>query len=357
MTEETVRVDLDRLTGHLDAEGVGSGPVNGLEKLAGGTQNLLIRFRRAGRSYVLRMPPEHPRANSNATMVREATILAGLAGSDVPHPQLVSLCEDLDVLGCCFFVMEDIDGFNAMSEVPEPFRDDPAMQHRMGLSLVDALAALGRVDPDAAGVSHLGRAEGWLERQVARWQRQLDSYADLEGWPGPAALGDVEGLGQWLQQRVPLHWQPGIIHGDFHLGNLLFKRTAPEVAAVLDWELATIGDPLLDLGHLLATWPGPGGPGRTPPAAPLPGLPDRQDIIERYAAGSHRDLGDDFELVSWYQALACFRLAVLLEGTHARACAGQARVDLGDRLHRASVTLVEQGLRLAHESTSPVTEG
>src|SRR4029453_17345909 len=156
----------------------------------------------------------------------------------------------------------------------------------MGMSLVDALAALGRVDPVASGVAHLGNAEGWLERQVPRWQRQLDSYADFDGWPGPEALGDVAGLGRWLQARVPRDWRPGVLHGDFHLGNILFSRAAPEVAAVLDWELATIGDPLLDLGHLLATWPGPGGPGKTPPAAPPPGLPDPTSHPSRYPAAT-----------------------------------------------------------------------
>ncbi|MQY31849.1 phosphotransferase family protein [Nocardia aurantia] len=347
----TGRVDVDRLTGWLDANGVGSGPITGLVPLAGGTQNLLLRFTRAGRDYVLRMPPEHKRANSDSTMVREATVLAGLAGSDVPHPRFVALCEDLDLFGCCFFVMEAVDGYSAMSELPQVFREDPALQRRMGMSLVDVLAALGRVDPVAAGVAHLGNADGWLERQVSRWQRQLDSYAEFERWPGPETLGDVAGLGRWLQARVPRSWRPGVIHGDFHLGNILFSRTAPEVAAILDWELATIGDPLLDLGHLLATWPGPGGPGRTPPAAPMPGLPDRAAIIERYAAGSDRDLGAEFVLIDWYQALACYRLAILLEGSHARASAGRAPAEIGAQLHRAAVTLVEQGLGLARGAT------
>jgi aminoglycoside phosphotransferase (APT) family kinase protein len=345
------RVDVERLTAWLDAREVGSGPISGVMSLSGGTQNLLLRFTRAGQNYVLRMPPEHPRANSNVTMIREATMLAGLANSDVPHPRLVAVSEDLDLFGCCFFVMEAVDGFNVLAEVPQVYREDPARQRDMGLSFVDALAALGRVDPVAAGIAHLGNPGGWLERQVPRWQRQLDSYADFEGWPGADSLGDVAGLGRWLQERVPRDWRPGVIHGDFHLGNVLFSRTAPEVAAVLDWELATIGDPLLDLGHLLATWPGPGGPGRTPPADPMPGLPDRAAIIERYTAGSDRNLGDGSALVDWYQALACYRLAILLEGSHARASAGRAPAEIGARLHHAAVTLVEQGLALARSAT------
>ncbi|EFC85780.1 phosphotransferase family protein [Parafrankia sp. EUN1f] len=342
------RVVVAKLTSWLNLQGVGSGPVSGLTVLAGGTQNLLVRFSRDGHDYVLRMPPGHPRPNSDATMVREASILAGLTGSVVPHPRLVALCEDLDVFGCCFFVMEAVDGYNAMSEVPQRFREDPELQLRMGLSFVDALAALGRVDPVAAGIAHLGRAEGWLERQVARWRRQLDSYGEFDAWPGPDQLGDVTALGRWLEERVPRRWRPGVIHGDFHLGNVLFSRSAPEVAAVLDWELATIGDPLLDLGHLLATWPGPGGPGRIPPAAPLPGLPGPAAILERYATGTDRDLSE----ISWYQALACYRLAILLEGSHARAAAGRAPADIGAKLHTAAVTLVEQGLRLATGETA-----
>jgi aminoglycoside phosphotransferase (APT) family kinase protein len=344
MTERDARelVDLATLTRWMDAEGIESGPVTDVAVLGGGTQNVLVRFTRGGREFVFRGPPLHKRANSDATMLREAAVLAGLVDSGVPHPSLVATCDDLDVLGRCFFLMESVRGFTATSEIPEPFASDVALQRQMGLSMVDALAALGRVDPEAAGVAHLGRPDGWLGRQVGRWQSQLASYAELDGWPGPRLPG-VDALAEWLAGHLPAHWEPGLIHGDFHLGNVMFSRDEARVAAVVDWELATIGDPLLDLGHLLATWPDPADPRRTPLPTPVPGLPDRRTIIERYAGGSTRDLG----AIDWYQALACYRLAVILEGSYARACAGKAPMDVGRRLHAVAESLIEQGLAVA----------
>jgi aminoglycoside phosphotransferase (APT) family kinase protein len=333
-------VDLSILRTWMDAEGIESGPIVDVEVLAGGTQNVLIRFRRAGREFVFRRPPLHKRANSDKTMMREAAVLAGLAGSGVPHPLLVASCEDLDILGCCFFLMESVRGFTATTELPNPFAADVALQRQMGLSMVDALAALGAVDPEAAGLAHLGRPDGWLDRQVGRWQSQLSSYAEFDGWPGP--LAGVDALGDWIARHVPARWDAGLIHGDFHLGNVMFSPVEPRVAAVVDWELATIGDPLLDLGHLLATWPGSTDPRRTALPTPMPGLADRDTIIERYAAGSRRDLA----AIDWYQALACYRLAIILEGTYARARAGRAPMPVGERLHGAAEFLIEQGLGL-----------
>jgi aminoglycoside phosphotransferase (APT) family kinase protein len=135
-------------------------------------------------------------------------------------------------------------------------------------------------------------------------------------------------------------WTPGLIHGDFHFANVLISRNEGRVAAVVDWELSTIGDPLLDLGHLLATWPDPAS--GTTTMLSLPGLPTREEIVARYAEGSTRDV----EAVGWYQVLACYRLGIILEGTHARACAGQAPRETGDRLHAMTVGLFEQALRL-----------
>lgn len=339
-------VNRERLVDWLDEHGIGSGPISDWTVLTGGTQNILIKFTRSGADYVFRRPPEHKRKNSDATMDREATVLAALAGSDVPHPRLVASCSDLDVLGCSFFVMEAVSGFTATSEVPEPHASSPELQHALGLSMTDALAALGRIDPEVAGVSHLGKADGWLDRQVTRWQSQLDSYAEFDGWPGPDNLGDVNRLGSWLDEHRPTAWTPGLIHGDFHFGNVMFNLDGPQVASVVDWELSTIGDPLLDLGHLLATWPDPAETRRTGLVIVLDGLPSRDEIIARYTAGSDRDL----TAVDWYQVLACYRLAILLEGTYARACAGRAPRDIGDRLHLTAQALVDQGLRILESS-------
>jgi aminoglycoside phosphotransferase (APT) family kinase protein len=226
------------------------------------------------------------------------------------------------------------------------------MQHRMGLAMADAIAALGALDPGARGVLDLGKADGWLERQVPRWQAQLDSYRQLDGYGGPDIPG-VDEVGRWLDDRRPAEFRAGIIHGDFHFANVMFRRDAPELAAVVDWELATIGEPLLDLGHLLATWPATAGdaarandvappPGVGPGAAFLPGaLPSADDIVARYGERSGRDLS----AVGWFRVLACYRLGIILEGTNARADAGLAPRETGDALHAMTLGLYAQ----AHE--------
>ncbi len=331
-------VDLDALTRWMDEQSLGSGPIGHVELLAGGTQNVLVRFRRDGRDHVLRRPPVHKRPNSDETMRREARVLAALAGSDVPHPGLIAACPDTDVLGAAFYLMEPIEGFNPAGGLPEPHRSDPAMRRDMGLSMMDAIAALARVDHHAVGLGDFGRPEGWLERQVPRWRAQLDGYASHDGYPGPDIPGLEEVTG-WLVAHQPAGWQPGIIHGDFHFANVLVRHDAPDLAAIVDWELCTIGDPLLDLGHALATWPGAGAGGVGQGIGDLPG-PD--ELISRYTEATGRDPS----LVPWFHVLAAYRLGIILEGTHARAFAGKAPTEIGDLLHATTVGLFERALHV-----------
>jgi aminoglycoside phosphotransferase (APT) family kinase protein len=163
-------VDLARLAEWMDAQGLdGRGELPAAPRvLAGGTQNVLLQFERGGREFVLRRPPPHLRKNSNETMRREARVLAALAGSDVPHPALIAGCPETDVIGAAFYLMEPVDGFNPTRGLPEFHKRDPALRHAMGLDLVDSIAALGRVDHQAVGLSDFGRPEGYLERQVGR---------------------------------------------------------------------------------------------------------------------------------------------------------------------------------------------
>lgn len=331
-------VDLAVLRRWMDSHGLGDGELERPELIAGGTQNVLLRFSRGGRQYVLRRPPLHKRANSDETMRREARALAALAGTEVPHPGLIAAEPDPEVLGASFYLMEPIDGFNATLGLPEPYATDRSWQHEMGLSMADAIAALSRVDHVAVGLGDLGRFEGWAERQVGRWRRQLDGYSELAGYDGPDLPG-VDRVGQWLDAHLPSGARAGIMHGDFHFANVLMRRDRPALAAVVDWELVTIGDPLLDLGHLLATWPTASGPGVTLDAS---GLPSPDEVVARYAAGSGRALDE----LPWYRVLACYRLGLILEGTHARACAGLAPKEIGDQLHAHTVALLEQALTL-----------
>lgn len=326
--------DIAVLSKWMETQGLGSYSIEGVTALAGGTQNILLRFRRGGRDYVLRHPPEHPRANSNETMRREAQLLAAIAETDVPHPRLIAACGDESVLGAAFYLMEPIEGFNPVAGMPALHAGSAEIQHRMGLSLVEGIAKLGALDYHALGLSGFGKPDNYLERQVSRWRAQLESYGEFAGWEGPAALGDVERIGRWLDANRPAAFQPGIIHGDYHMANVMFRNDGPELAAIVDWELATIGDPLIDLGWVLATWPEPGKEGAVS-VKPWIGFPTAEELVAHYAARSSRDL----TAIDWYRVLACYKLGILLEGTHARACAGKAPRDVGDRLHARSVWL------------------
>jgi len=332
-------VDLDRLTQWMDGQGLGRGPLGQVTKLAGGSQNVLLRFSRSGRDYVLRRPPLHARANSNETMRREARLLGAIASSTVPHPRLIAACPDEAVIGAAFYLMEPIEGFNPQNGIP-PSHHGAATQHRMGLALVEGLAALHALDPQAIGLADFGKTGGFLERQVARWAGQLDSYAEMPSWPGPAELGDVAMVAHWLESSRPARFVPGILHGDFHLANVMYRNDAPELAAIIDWELATIGDPLIDLGWVLATWPQEPDGGMLS-IEPWNGFPAAGELIAHYAAHASRGV----DRIDWYGAFGCYKLGILLEGTYARACAGKAPKDVGDRLHKRATWLFERARR------------
>ncbi len=335
-------VDLARLARWMDSHGLEAGAIDGARMLTGGTQNILVRFRRGAREFVLRRPPVQPRPEGNKTILREARVLAALASTEVPHARLIASCADSEVLGAPFYLMAPVEGFNASGmPLPPPHARDPAMRHRMGLAMVDALLSLGAVDPASVGLADFGRAEGFLERQVPRWRSQLEGYAVYEGWPGPQALPGVREVGDWLDAHRPAHFTPGILHGDFHLANVMFRLDGPEVAAVIDWELATLGDPLLDLGWLVATWPDRSGQGAgTISVTPWDGFAQAEELVEHYRGRSSRDLS----AIDWYVVLASYKLGVLLEGSHARSCAGKAPRETGERHHASALRLLDTAL-------------
>jgi aminoglycoside phosphotransferase (APT) family kinase protein len=236
--------------------------------------------------------------------------------------------------GAVFYLMESVHGFNPTATLPRPHADDPAVRHRMGLDAAAAPAELGAVDHVAAGLGDVGRPEGFLERQVGRWLSELASYNALEGYPGARIPGLAE-VASWLEAGRPRDWRPGIMHGDYHLANLLYSFDGPQVAAIVDWEMCTIGDPLLDLGWLIATWPGEDTAKLSGAIGAAGGLPAPGELVEVYADRSDRDLS----ALTWYAVLACFKLGIVLEGTHARAFAGKASMDVGDLLHATTLGL------------------
>ena len=343
MSEENWRqlVDLDALRGWMDREGLGRGDIEDATPLTGGTQNVLLRFVRDGRPYVLRRSPKSPRGDGNATNRREARALAALAGGDVPHPRLIAACASEDVIGAAFYLMEPIDGFNATVALPALHASHAAIRRRMGFALVDGALSLSRVDHVKVGLADFGKADGFLERQVPRWRALLDSYHDYKEWPGPASIPGIDIVADWLTRHRPKHFTPGILHGDYHLSNVMFRNDSAELAAIVDWELCTIGDPLLDMGWIMATWPDIDG--RTTSEigiTPWDGFPRIEELMAHYAANSSRDCAQ----LQWYGVLGCYKLGLILEGTYARACAGQAAIATGERLHKSCIKLFRRAL-------------
>ena len=339
-TDLEALIDLEVLAAWMDERGLESGPLTNVSPISGGTQNVLLRFTRGDREFVFRRPPPHKRKNSDEAMRREARVLAALAGTDVPHPGLIAACDDIETLGATFYLMEPVDGFNATLGLPEPHASDLGLQRSMGFAMADGLLALAAIDVDERGIADLGKFDGWAERQVGRWRSQLESYSLLDGYPGPDIPG-VDEVGSWLDAHRPAHVQAGLMHGDFHFANVLIRPGEAALAAIVDWELATIGDSLLDLGHLLATWPMREG-NLTPVGVNAPGLPEPKELIDYYADRSDRDLRD----LAWFRVLACYRLGLILEGTHARAFAGLAPVEVGNDLHLMTLYLFRQALEL-----------
>lgn len=323
-------------------QGLGSA-VSGVEPLAGGSQNVVVRLRIDGRPLVLRRPPPHPRPNSDRTMQREIAVLRTLAGGQVPHPRLVAACEDLDVLGVVFYLMEDVDGFNPGNEITPAYVENPGMRHEVGLSYAADVARLGQAEWRGGDLAAWQRPGSFLERQVPQWRSAVERYRQQDGYPHDSLPG-VDELCDWLDANRPDSYRPGIVHGDIHLNNTMLRRRTPQVAAFVDWEMCTIGDPLLDLGWMLVCWPTQPDPlGSAGYLAELGGLARREELLESYVgAGGHRP-----ERLDWYLALACLKLGVVIEGTWVRYLAGAATREAGQRLHSSAVTLMGLGTAVA----------
>jgi aminoglycoside phosphotransferase (APT) family kinase protein len=327
----------------MSEQGLGEGPLENVTPIAGGTQNVMLRFTRSDREYVFRRGPQHLRPVSNTVILRETRVLHALAGTEVPHPRLIAVCEDISVLGdAVFYLMAPVDGFNAGAGLPALHAGNAAIRHEMGLSMADAVARLGAVDHVAVGLANFGKPDGFLERQVPRWLSELESYSGFENYPGPD-IGDVDAVATWLQKNQPKDWKPGIMHGDYHAANVMFSPTGPQVVAIVDWEMCTIGDPLLDLGWMLATWYYPGHDAvLSNVLMDAGGLATPDELVARYAQNTTRDLSG----IDWYTVMACFKLGIILEGSNARAAAGLAPKEIGDRLHIATVRLFERALAI-----------
>jgi aminoglycoside phosphotransferase (APT) family kinase protein len=308
-----------------------AGPLR-VELLPGGRSNLTYLLTDGIGRWVLRRPPlGHVLATAH-DMDREFRVLRALHPSEVPVPEPV-VRAGKEVLGAPFYVMTFSDGqILREREQLEAFDSEAAAQ--LADALVDVLARLHHTDPAAVGLSALGHPDGYLERQLRRWGRQLDSSRSRD-LPGLTALGER------LSRRVPDPGASAIVHGDYRLDNLVIEPDGRQVAAVLDWEMATLGDPLTDLASTVVWWEGMSGLDSPVAAVPgnVPGFPSSEVLVESYARLSGRDLS----ALPWYLGFAFYKIAAIFEGIHYRAQRGLTVGEGFDRLGTVVPALVERG--------------
>ncbi|WP_127497986.1 phosphotransferase family protein [Actinoplanes solisilvae] len=297
-------LDLERLQDYLGSSRDLTGTM-----FAGGRSNLTYAVTDGEQRWVLRRPPLGHVLPTAHDMAREHRVLEALAKVGFPAPRPVLLCTDPDVIGAPFYLMEHVDG-KIYRDVAELHTLGPDRMRALTLSLVDTMADLHALDPAAIGLGDFGRPEGFNQRQVNRWKKQLDASRSRE-------VAGIEELHARLAVHVPAGGPGTVVHGDFRLDNVLIGDEF-QVNAVLDWEMSTLGDPLSDLALMLvyADLPLDGRP-----ATPLrvPGHPALSELSARYAERSRRDVSD----LHWYVGFAAFKLAVILEGVHYRYVQGQ----------------------------------
>lgn len=303
---------LEPLEEFLDAAGLGSGPVEA-EPIGAGHSNVTYLLRRGAEKLVLRRPPRGPLPPSAHDVLREARLLRALEPLGLPVPAVLASCEDPGVIGAPFYVMPFVEGHVLADELPPELGAGAGA--RIGEEMVDGLLALHAVDFEAAGLEGFGRPDGYLERQIKRFGGLLEHNATRP-------LPQLERVGQWLADNVPDSPPATIVHGDYRLGNVMFAPREPRLVAILDWEMATIGDPLADVGYMTAMWAQAGEPAN--PVAELsrvtclPGFPGRDALARRYVEAT----GHSIEAMPWYQTLALWKAAIFLEGSYKRHRAG-----------------------------------
>ncbi|MFC4358913.1 phosphotransferase family protein [Halobium salinum] len=350
-------VDPDRLRAYLatqldavDDEGgddagtaAGANPFS-VERFGEGHSNETLLVSWGGRELVVRRPPPGETAERAHDVLREYRVMDALQDTPVPVPRTLLACEDDAVLGAEFYVMERVAGDVLRSEEPERLTT-PDHRERLGEGLVDALAAIHAVDPAAVGLEEFGYPDGFTERQVRRWGEQLTWAFDrtAEEREVPALYDTLS----WLTDNVPSDPPSGLVHGDFKLDNVVVAPgTPPEVAAVLDWELSTLGDPLTDLGWFLAHWRDPGDPPAISELDPTfterEGYSTRRQLVERYEAAT----GIEYEHDRFYRTLAVFKLAALGEMFFRRHLEGNADDDLYPQMREGVPALGERATRI-----------
>lgn len=300
---------LDRLEQVLDEHSIGHGQI-AWQRIGDGQSNITYLIARGDTEVVLRRGPRPPLPRSTHDMMREARVQQGLATVGVAVPRILAVCDDEGVLGVPFYIMEYLDGEIIIESVGAEF-DTPQGRRAASESLVDTLIALHNVDLERAGLETFGRPAGYLERQIATFSSLATQIAKRE-MPG------FDEVTEWLLANLPETQRHTLVHGDYRFGNVMLNRSErPNVIAVLDWEMATLGDPLADLGYLTATYSDAGSPGTVmeiTTASRLSGFMTAQELAERYAEGT----GLDISHLHWYQTLALWKSSVFLEAIYSR---------------------------------------
>jgi aminoglycoside phosphotransferase (APT) family kinase protein len=321
MTEAPQGIDRSGVEAWFAEHVGGAEPPLSFERIAGGHSNLTYGVRdAAGRRWALRRPPLGKRLGSAHDMGREHKVVSALGPTEVPVAPVVGLCQDDTVNGAPFYVMEFVEGPVLRGLAEADAFPDQADRRAIGERVADTLVAIHAVDPDAVGLGDLGRKEDYVARQLRRWHGQWEKSKTRE-------LAAIDSVHERLSARIPEQGAATIVHGDYRLDNMILT-SGGEVAAVVDWELCTLGDPLADVGLLMVYWAERGEEtiALGQPANLAPGFPTRDELRDRYAERSGRDLaGLDF-----FVALGYWKLAIILEGVYARYAAGQyGKVDAG----------------------------
>jgi aminoglycoside phosphotransferase (APT) family kinase protein len=306
---------LEPLARFLDGEGLGEGEIHA-EPVGEGHSNVTYLVRRGEHEAILRRPPRPPLPPSAHDVLREARLLRAIANTPARVPRVLGVCEDERVIGAPFYVMERVGGEVITDSLP-PALDDVAERRRIADELIEALVEVHAVDWRACGLEGFGKPTGYLERQLRRFGGlwEINRTRELPG---------VERVGAWLAEHMPESEPATIVHGDYRLGNTMFASEAPaRLVAIFDWEMATIGDPLADVGYMCMMWTQVGDPesglreqlGRVTRAE---GFPTREQLVARYEQRSGRSVGD----LRWYTALALWKSVIFMEGNYKRAVVG-----------------------------------
>jgi aminoglycoside phosphotransferase (APT) family kinase protein len=307
-------IDAARLADWMDAAGLpGKGEPIQTRYLSGGTQNIIFEIRRGEHTCVIRLPPPGAPPDRDKGILREWRIIEALDGTDVPSTPAVAVCSDADVLGRPFYLMGFVDGWSPMTQRtwPAPFDTDLDARQGLAYQLAEGIALLSKVDWQAKDLTDLGRPDGYHERQVDRWTGFFERIKQRE-------IPGMDVATKWLGAHRPLDFIPGLMHGDYQFANVMYFDGAPaRLAAIVDWEMGTVGDPKLDLAWMVQGWPEDTSSTEAAESGyvDMQGMPSRSEIVAHWADVSGRQVDD----LDYYLVLAKWKLAIVLEQGFQRA--------------------------------------